>query len=150
MRRPVTIRVPDAWHGLDSDHLTRWLEDYFACPYPLPDDPGAGQARVCLSLPAKLVQKLQRKVRCPVATALRRLATAHSRELVPGSSAHAFQIVPPPASEPLERLSRPGKRKDSGVPVPWRHPDGLFYVDELAISPLEQDRIYRLTKRWAP
>ena len=61
MTGPVTIRVPDAWHGLDSDHLTRWLEDYLACPYPLPDDPGAGQARVCLSLPGKLVQKLQRR-----------------------------------------------------------------------------------------
>jgi hypothetical protein len=151
MRRPVTIRVPDAWHGLDSDHLTRWLEDFFDCPYSLPDDPGAGQARVCLSVPAKLVQKLQRKVRCPAANALRRLAAAHSRELMPSPSADTPQMSCSPVSEHMESFSRREKRKDqeAGFSVPGRHPDGLYYREELAVSPVEQDRRHHLTKKRA-
>ncbi len=59
VRRPVTIRVPHAWQErLDSEAMTRWLEDFFSAPYLLPDDPGPGDARVCLSLPAKLIKAI--------------------------------------------------------------------------------------------
>jgi hypothetical protein len=56
----------------------------------------------------------------------------------------------PAAREPLKRLSWPKTTNDSGFPSPWRHPDDLFYIEELAISPVEEDHIYRLTKRWPP
>jgi hypothetical protein len=151
MRCPVTIRVPEAWRGLDSDRLTRWLEDFFACPYSLPDDPGAGQARVCLSLPAKHVQQLQRKLHCPAANALRRLAAAHSRDLISSASADASQMACSPVSEHMEPFSRRGKRKDqeTGLSVPWRQPDRFLYKDELAVSLVEQYRRYLLTKKRA-
>jgi hypothetical protein len=151
MRRPVTIRVPDAWNGLDSDCMTRWLEDFFACPYSLPNDPGAGQARVCLSLPATRVQQLQRKLHCPAANALRRLAAAHSRELMPSSSSDASQMACSPVNKHMEPFSQPEKRKnqEAGFSVPSRHPGGLFYREELAVSPVEQHRRQHLMKKGA-
>jgi hypothetical protein len=35
-------------------------------------------------------------------------------------------------------------------PFPRRHPDGFFHTEELAISPVEQDRRYRLAKKHTP
>ena len=145
MRRAVTVRVPRSWEErLNSERVTRWLEDFCSAPYSLPDDPGAGEVRVCLSLPASLVKQLERKARSTAATALRRLAKAHSRELLSGD---ALQMTFLRAPEPAEHFFRPGKRKDSDFPAPWRHLDGLVYSEELAISPVEQDRRYRLVRK---
>jgi hypothetical protein len=95
MRCAVTIRVPHSWRErLDSEAMTRWREDFFSAPYLLPDDPGSGDARICLSLPEKLMKRLAWKARCPAATALRRLAAAHSRELCGDALQMAFPCDP--------------------------------------------------------
>ena len=82
----VTVKVPSRWK-VDSQHAQVWLRDYFVHPVALPDDPGAGDRVVCLSLNERQTAALARGLGEPRAVALRRLLAAHVQELPPAPGA---------------------------------------------------------------
>ena len=147
----MTIRVPSDWKGrVDSQRVSQWLQEFSNLSYPLPEDPGAGDLRVNLSVPKRLVSAFTRKIRVRKGAALRRLIAANltyswvpqndiaddpTSELAPQSLIRR-QSIPVPAP-------RRQREVDAHPAKPWEHAGGLIYHDDLAISPVEQDRLFR-------
>jgi len=75
----VKLRIPDAWEGrIHSEDVRNWLQGYFQRPNsPLPPDPGAGNARVSLTIPPRAVKVLEGLSDDPPSVALRRVIAAN-------------------------------------------------------------------------
>src|SRR3974390_1448459 len=91
-----TFRLPPELAGrVNSDQMRSWLADFLRCPRGLPVDPGAGQSRISLSLPAEIVLQVTRVLHCSPSEALRRLA---ARGLA--VSAATVAVAPAPTAAP--------------------------------------------------
>lgn len=83
--KSVSVRAPVAWHQrVDSRLVRRWLAEYFGSPWPLPPDPGPGEAFLRLSLPGRAVKALEAATGDAAGVALRRLIS--SRLELPAAS----------------------------------------------------------------
>lgn len=97
----VKLRIPDAWEGrVHSADVRGWLQAFFQRPCPLPVDPGAGEARVSLSVPPRAVKVLEGITGDSASAALRRVIAAHSPALP------AFRSRMPAAALPGRPLAR--------------------------------------------
>ena len=59
---------------LSSAKMRSWIKEFLDQPHALPPDPGAGEDRISLTLPAESVRGLAGFLRCSPSEALRRLA----------------------------------------------------------------------------
>jgi hypothetical protein len=70
-----TFRIPESLAvQLTSAEMRTLLGDFLRQPCQLPPDPGAGGARLSLTLPVALVESVATYLRCSASTALRRVA----------------------------------------------------------------------------
>jgi hypothetical protein len=76
---PVKLRIPIAWEGrIHSEDVRDWIQGYFQRPNsPLQPDPGAGSARVSLSIPPRAVKVLEGLTGDPPSVALRRVIASN-------------------------------------------------------------------------
>jgi len=59
--------------------MRSWIAEFLRAPYSLPPDPGPGDDRISLTLPAESVHALAGFLRCSPSEALRRLALKATR-----------------------------------------------------------------------
>ncbi|MBZ5702591.1 MAG: hypothetical protein LAN84_12175 [Acidobacteriia bacterium] len=91
----ITLRVPSGWQSLGSADVRSMLADYLQRPTPnLPADPGPGDARLSLSLPARAVKVVSALLNENETAALRRIIAA-SRGLPSTVQGHALLIERP-------------------------------------------------------
>ena len=104
----MKLRIPDAWEGrLHSVAVRAWLQEFFQRPRPLPPDPGAGEARVSLSVPPRAIKVLEGLTGDSASGALRRLIAAHLPAL--------------PSSPRMVVFARPGRAL--ALPSAWAEPE---------------------------
>src|SRR5438128_1763628 len=110
----MKLRIPDAWEGrLRSADVRSWLAGFLQCPCPLSPDPGAGNARVSLSVPKRAVKILEGVTGDSASGALRRLIATRLSALPAASArrpAAAYPALPAPRKVqvgPLRSVSRP-------------------------------------------
>jgi len=105
----ITVRVPAAWAGrVTSAQVRRMLAGWFQRPKPLPEDPGAGDAYLRLSLPRRAVRTFAAAVDDEPSGALRRLIAANLAlpTASPLARIPAAQVASKPAPR-VEILSKP-------------------------------------------
>jgi len=96
-RHSVTVRVPRAWAGrVSSAQVERWIGEYFRNPQPLPEDPGAGEGYLRLSLGKRALRALAAATDEEPSSALRRLI--RSRIGLPAGRI-VMPLPSPPAAE---------------------------------------------------
>lgn len=78
-----TVRVPDSWAGVGSADVRAMLAGFLQHPAKLPPDPGPGDARLSLSLPARAVKVVAALLDESESGALRRVIAASRGELPP-------------------------------------------------------------------
>ncbi len=89
-----SLRVPSHWRSrIDSETVRRFLVGFLQRPRNLPVDPGPGEGKISLSLPARAVKVLSGLVDDTESGALRRLIAENIRAL--------------PAAKPVPRLLAP-------------------------------------------
>lgn len=109
----LKLRIPDAWQGrLHSSEVTAWLANYLQRPGPLPADPGAGEARVSLSVPPRAVKILEGLTGETPSSALRRLIASRLYSLPPRLQA----VAALPAV--LDHVGVAGQSREIQLPPP--------------------------------
>jgi len=102
--RTITVRMPRAWVGVDSESVRRWLADFLRHPTPnLPPDPGGGETRKSFSLPKRAVKVVSGLLDETESAALRRIIASRMATLTP---ARSFSLPATRGSE-LPRSSSP-------------------------------------------
>jgi hypothetical protein len=112
--RTITVRMPRAWVGVDSELVRRWLADFLRHPTPnLPPDPGGGDTRKSFSLPKRAVKVVSGLLDETESAALRRIIAARMNALPPASYSHLLptmrgsKLLPPTAPLPRTLVSSP-------------------------------------------
>jgi hypothetical protein len=124
-----TLRVPSSWQSLASTDVRAMLAAYLQRPTPnLPSDPGPGDVRLSLSLPARAVKVVSALLNENESAALRRVIAA-SRGLpfaaqarpLPIGRSHArvleAEVIKPRALLPASQSQKPAWY--SGSPEKW-------------------------------
>lgn len=155
MNETFTFRAPGGWAShLDSARMQAWLGEFLRSPRSLPDDPGPGDDRLCLSLPKRPVNVLAAMLDANPSVALRRLAADHlsgyeavsmpleaiTNEAIARvrSSGHTAEVRPAPliSSAPLvreESVHQESMRQELTLPArPCQSPVSRFSVWRLA------------------
>jgi len=122
-----TLRVPSSWQSLASADVRAILAAYLQRPTPnLPSDPGPGDARLSLSLPARAVKVVSALLNENESAALRRVIAA-SRGLPFAAQARPLpiersrvleaEVIKPRALLPASQSQKPAWY--SGSPEKW-------------------------------
>jgi hypothetical protein len=85
----LKLRIPDEWQGrVHSAHARYLLASFLKQPHDLPPDPGAGEARVSLSVPPRAIKILEGVTGDNPSVALRRLLASALPGLPQGMSVY--------------------------------------------------------------
>ena len=91
-----TLRVSDSLAArVNSAQMRDWLDVFLRQPLPLPHDPGPGYERVSLTLTENSVHAAAAYLKCPISSALRRIAIERLG-------------APRPPAAPVPRFLSPG------------------------------------------
>ncbi len=125
----IKLRIPDAWAGrVHSAWVRAQLQAFFQRPYALPPDPGAGSARVSLSISPRALKVLEGVTGDSASAGLRRLIAA--QPALP--SAPTMPVFP--RSRPALALPLAGVDRE---PMRYRAPQwGSTYADHGAALPV--------------
>jgi hypothetical protein len=153
--RGCVVRGPaELCRQMDSRTVTRWLGDYLRQPHHLAADPGSGEARVALYLPARAVRALTVYTNRSAAESLRRLAVTRldGRLLAPRQAASLPVRSTVPRFALRQALALAGPRSsaifdnDSGQVwdesrLRWVLPGARFAPQQIALPKLHGQKI---------
>src|SRR2546425_3327878 len=116
-RDAMKLRIPDAWEGrLHSADVRSWLAGFLQHPCPLSPDPGAGNARVSLSVPKRAIKILEGVTGDSASGALRRMIATRMSALPAASARKPAAVFSEPSRHPVAYPALPAPRRVQAGP----------------------------------